>query len=113
MSGACQIVIRSTLIERDLIAGAIVELGRARAFMRGHGLGVLQRAAGFEVGGDAGCSKRVTTDPDLHAKPAARRWIMRQASIRFIGFSVSAPVRPAAERKRGALPPSPMPAASI
>src|SRR4051812_27711622 len=32
---------------------------------------------------------------------AARRWIMRQASILFIGFSVSAPVRPAAERKRG------------
>jgi hypothetical protein len=31
---------------------------------------------------------------------------MRQASTRFIGFSVNMPVRPAAERKRGALLPS-------
>jgi hypothetical protein len=38
--------------------------------------------------------------------------IVRQASARFISFSVNVPVRPAAERKRGALPPSRMPAAS-
>ena len=35
---------------------------------------------------------------------AARRWIMRQASTRFIAFTVSVPVRPAAERKRGLAP---------
>ena len=45
--------------------------------------------------------------------PAARRWIMRQALIRFIGLSLSAPVRPTGERKRGALSLSRMPAASI
>jgi hypothetical protein len=37
-------------------------------------------------------------------RSAARRWIMRQASTRFIGFSVSVPDRPAAERKRGLCP---------
>ena len=42
------------LIEGDVIAGAVVELGGARAFVRRHELGVFQRAAGFEVGGDAG-----------------------------------------------------------
>jgi hypothetical protein len=40
-------------IERDLVAGAIIELGGARTFVRGHGLRVFQRAAGFEIGGDA------------------------------------------------------------
>jgi hypothetical protein len=38
---------------------------------------------------------------------------MRQASMRFINFSVSVPVWPAAERNRGVLPASPMPAAFI
>src|SRR5271157_4774181 len=33
--------------------------------------------------------------------PAARRWTMRQTSTRFIGLSVSEPVRPAAERTLG------------
>ena len=41
------------LIERDLIAGAVIELGRARGFARGDGLRVLERAAGLEIGGDA------------------------------------------------------------
>ena len=45
------------LIERDLIAGAIVQLGGARAFMRRHGLRVFQSAAGFEIGGNAGGAK--------------------------------------------------------
>jgi hypothetical protein len=40
-------------IERDLVAGAIIELGGARAFMRGHGLGFFQRATAGEIGGDA------------------------------------------------------------
>src|ERR1700751_1390749 len=33
------------LIEGDLVADAVVKLGGARAFMRGHGLGVFERAA--------------------------------------------------------------------
>jgi hypothetical protein len=42
------------LIERDFIAGAIIELGRAGAFVRGHGLCIFQCAAGVQIGGDAG-----------------------------------------------------------
>jgi hypothetical protein len=42
------------LIERDLVTGPIVQLCRARAFLRGHGLGVFDRAARLEIGGDAG-----------------------------------------------------------
>jgi hypothetical protein len=100
-----------SFVERDLIAGAIVELGGARTFVRGHRLGVLQRAAGFKKGDDA---RRKVWQPILTRVPrsAARRWIMRQASTWFIGLSVSVPVRPMAERKRGALPASRMPAAS-
>ena len=65
------------------------------------------------LGGDARGAEGVAADLDAHAEPPARRWIMRQASIRFIAFGVSSPVRPEAERKRGALPASQMPAASI
>ena len=45
--------------------------------------------------------------------PAARRWTIRHASMRLMGFSVSALVRPAAERNRRILAPSPILAASI
>jgi hypothetical protein len=41
------------LVECDLVAGAAVELGGARAFVRDHRLGVFERAAALEVGGDA------------------------------------------------------------
>ena len=57
------------LIERDRVASAIVEFCRARAFVRRHGLGVLQRTASFQVGRDAGGPKCMIADPDLHAKP--------------------------------------------
>ena len=53
------------LIERDRIAGAVVELGRARAFVRRHVLRVFERPAAFEVGGDPGCSKCMAPDPYL------------------------------------------------
>ena len=36
--------------------------------MRGYGLSIFQRAASFQIGGDAGGAKRMTTDPNLHAK---------------------------------------------
>jgi hypothetical protein len=42
------------LIERDLIAGTVVEPGGTRAFVRRHGLRVFERAAGLEIRGDAG-----------------------------------------------------------
>jgi hypothetical protein len=58
------------LIERDLVSGSIVEFGRSRAFMRRHGLGVLERAARFERDGDPGRAERMTPDTDPHAKPS-------------------------------------------
>jgi hypothetical protein len=56
------------LIERDLIASAIVELRRARAFVRGHGLRVLERSAGLEIGRDTRRAKCMTSNLDAHAE---------------------------------------------
>ena len=47
------------LIERDFVPRAVIELGGAWAFMRGHELDILQRAAGVHIGGDAGCLERM------------------------------------------------------
>src|SRR6516162_1642314 len=55
------------LIERDLVASPVVELGRARAFVRGHSQGVFERAAGLEVGGDAGRPEHVAAELPLKA----------------------------------------------
>jgi hypothetical protein len=55
------------LVERDFVTGPIVELGGARAFVRGHGLGVFERAASLEVGSDAGCAEHVAAELDLEA----------------------------------------------
>ena len=62
----CRLINRDPLhlVERYLIAGAIVELGGARTFVRGHGLGVLQRAAGFKISGDARGAEGMAADPD-------------------------------------------------
>ncbi len=42
------------LVERDLVVGAVVELGGAGTLVGGHGLRVLEGAAIVEIGGDAG-----------------------------------------------------------
>ena len=55
------------LVERDLVAGAVVELGRARRLVRRDLLRVLQRAAVLEVGGDAGGAEGVAADRGLDA----------------------------------------------
>jgi len=55
-------------IERNLIARAIIELGGARALMRRHHLGVFERPASFEVGGNACCPEGMAADLDLHAE---------------------------------------------
>jgi len=51
------------LIERDHIGRAIVELGRPRALVGGHGLSVLSVPAGLEgeVGGDAYLSECIVS----------------------------------------------------
>src|SRR5690348_12719182 len=56
------------LIERDHIGRPVIELCRARTLVRGHGLGVLERAAGLEVGRDAGGAKSVTANFGLEAR---------------------------------------------
>ena len=62
-SGDCRLNIDPLdFIERDLVAGAVVKLGRARAFVRGHGLRVFERAAGFEIGADASRAKHVAAE---------------------------------------------------
>ncbi len=42
------------LVEGDLVLGPVIELGRPRGLMGGNGLGVLDRAAVLEIGGDPG-----------------------------------------------------------
>jgi hypothetical protein len=46
-------------IEVNLVAGAVIELGRLRGFVVGDLLGVLDGAAAFEVGGYAGSPEGV------------------------------------------------------
>ena len=60
------------LIKCNLVAGAVIEFCRARAFMRSHGLRVLQRAAGFKIGGDARGAEGVAADPGARAELARR-----------------------------------------
>ena len=47
------------LLGRKLLPRAVVELGGPWRFVIGDGLGVLQRPAIFEIGGDAGGAKRM------------------------------------------------------
>jgi hypothetical protein len=56
------------LIERDHVGRAVVELCGARAFVRCHGLGVLERAAGLQVSGDARGSEGMTADFGVEAR---------------------------------------------
>jgi len=55
------------LVESDLVAGAVVKLCSARAFMRGHRLGVFERAAGLEISGDTRRSEHVAAKFPLQA----------------------------------------------
>jgi hypothetical protein len=50
------------LVEVDLVAGAVIELGRLGRLAVGDGLGVLDGAAAFQVGGDAGGPEGVAAD---------------------------------------------------
>src|SRR5208283_3196659 len=63
-----QIVIRSTSSSVIFFAGAIIELRRAGAFVRGHGLRVFQGAAGFEIGRDSRGPEGMAADPDARAE---------------------------------------------
>jgi hypothetical protein len=56
------------LVQADVVLPPIVELGRARAGVVGHGRGILQRAAVLQVGGDAGGPEGVIADPGAKAR---------------------------------------------
>ena len=50
------------LVLGEPLFGAVIKLGRARAFVRGHFLGVLERAAVREVSGNPGRAERVAAN---------------------------------------------------
>src|SRR3954467_2053615 len=50
------------LILSETLFRTVVKLGGARALVRGHFLGVLERAAIGEISGDAGSPERMTAD---------------------------------------------------
>jgi hypothetical protein len=56
------------LIERDLVARAVIELRGAWAFVRRRDLSILQSAAGFKIGGDARGAERMAADPGSRAE---------------------------------------------
>jgi hypothetical protein len=62
------------LIEGDRVAGAVVKLGRARALMRRRRLRILERAAAFKIGRDAGRAEHVAAEllrePGVGGTPA-------------------------------------------
>jgi hypothetical protein len=71
----------SITIECDLIAGAVVELGDFRAFVVGDLLGLLDGAAVFQVGCDAGAPEGMV------------------ANCRARGAEDNGPLRPEAENR--------------
>jgi len=89
------------LVERNLIAGPIVEFRRTRPFVRRHCLAAFEGTGVVEIGCDPRCAERVTADFGSRPASLTRRRIMRQASTRCIAELVSSPVRPRAERNRG------------
>jgi hypothetical protein len=68
---------------------------------------------GLKVGRYASRTEGVAANPDTHPEFGTTTLDVRQTSTRYIGFPVSVPVRPTADRKRGDFPPSRMPAASM
>ena len=58
-------------IERDLVVGAVVELGGTQALVGGHGLSVFERAAIVEIGGDPHCAKGMIADRRGNARRPA------------------------------------------
>lgn len=62
------------LVERDGVAGAVIELGRPRAFMRCHSLRVLERAAAFKIRCDSGRAEHMAAEtlrePSVGRAPA-------------------------------------------
>ncbi len=71
--------------ERDLVARTIIELRRSGAFVRGHGLGIFQRAAGLgrRTNGAARNSEDLNlVSSDAVAVAYAAHWLNRLAVSR-------------------------------
>ena len=86
--------------ERDLVVGAIVVLGRARPFVRGHGLRPFQRAADLELGGELSRAELVATELYLEAGFGRPPTDHPAGVDGFLDLSISTPVLLTAERKR-------------
>jgi hypothetical protein len=56
------------LVLSETLLCAVVELGRARALVRGHRLRMLERAAISEIGCDTGRAKSVIADRSMNAR---------------------------------------------
>jgi hypothetical protein len=59
------------LFDRHGVARSVIELCRARRFMRRHPLRVLEQAAVFHIRRDAGCAEHVATG--VSAQPRRQR----------------------------------------
>jgi hypothetical protein len=79
------------LVQTDVVVTPVIELGGARRRMIGHRGGVLERAAVFQIGGDAGRAERVVADhradagslgPALHhrVRVRLRQWPVAELS---------------------------------
>src|ERR1700751_1862843 len=77
------------LIERDLVVTAILKLGRARALMRRHLLGVLEEAAVEQIDGDAGRAEAVAANPRQESGSLGPAYDHAPASCRVIRSAVS------------------------
>ena len=60
------------LVLRQPLLGAVIELGRARAFMRRHFLRVFERAAIGKISGDAGRAEGVIADRRIRCRRRRR-----------------------------------------
>ena len=100
------------LIERNLVLGAVVQLGGTRRLMRRNLLGVFERAAVLHVSRNPGRAKCVTAGGVGQGGCLRSPLIMAKTSSRAIGFWVSLfPFRIA--RKSGPFLSGAMPAESI
>jgi len=101
------------LIERDLIAGAIVELRCTWAFVRRHGLCVFERAAALKIGCDARGAERVAANLALNAQIGGASLDHAPGVDAVHRGRCERAGAAGPERKRGVLFSSRMPAASI
>jgi hypothetical protein len=89
------------LIQAHLVASAVIELGRPGTFVGGALLGVLDRAAVLQVGGDPRRPKCRIAQLGVHPASRARRLMIPSASRSLRPLAVSLRLWPRVVRNRG------------